>query len=287
MSFINTETSNFSSPRELYEFYSASFAQTYYYTSGDTDVVYNSYTYVREAISRTQPELSREAEAQSITVTLPRTSQLAAQWVAFVPPRTVFLKIYRFNTNDTPTPEVVISWQGRVRAVSFNLDSVELNCQPIDTAFNRQGLTANFSSMCQLELYSDLCKVNPLDFRETVTIQTVNGNILGSQDFKVFPSNSQSVELGWWVAGFLERTSTQELSYIIKHLNNGSEVEIVQPFRNLMPGEQLYAYAGCAHNLDSCKNKFDNLVNIRAFMFIPAEGKNPFGSNIKPQGVLV
>jgi uncharacterized phage protein (TIGR02218 family) len=279
MSFLETEKSEFSSAQELYSFYSQSFSAPYRYTSGDTQYVYEGNTYVREAISRTKPELSRENDAQNLTVYLPRSSPLASRWIAYVPPKTVWLKVFRFHNNDT-SQDVKVFWQGKVRAVAFTADNAEFSCQPINMAFNRNGLTYTFSSMCQHQLYGPRCKVDKDQFKEVVKVGAVSGSYIHSPDLGIFPSTSNDVPSGWWTAGFVERQSDGDIRYIINHGEEGNtRIELVQPFFNLQAGELINVYAGCAHNAATCFNKYNNIINYGGpGIYVPE--RSPFTGKI-------
>lgn len=276
MPFLPIEISQASGYKvELYTFYSDTFATPYTYTSADHDVSHNTYNYLAIPMRRTQPELSRESNSEVIDITLPRDNPLAKLWRSFVPPRTVWLKIEYLHISDSPTPEVKVFWQGKVRGVSWSVNEVNLNCHPIDTAFSRNGLRRKYGAQCQHQLYDpDTCKVPIDNFKYVATITGINGNVISSPQFGAFPDTNPIPE-GWFVAGFLEVPTTQEVRTIIKHGGSGNtEITILSGIEGLTVGTVVNVYAGCNRNASTCRNKFNNIVNYGGVgLFL---GDNPF-----------
>lgn len=267
-----------SSPVELYRFYSDAFTEDYFYTSADEDVTYNGNTYkALERLQRSQPELTRESSAQTLEIFLPRDNPLAKRWLTYVPPRTVWLTVYRYHRSEPGSPEVVVFWQGKIRGAAWAVNDVTLQALPIDTAFSRNGLRVTFSRVCRHELYGSKCKVPLNSFLEVATISQISGNKLYSPAFTTFPSSSQPVPNGWWIAGFIENPATQEIRYITAH--SGNEIEILAPFETLAVGSVVNVAAGCNHTAESCKLKFNNIVN-HGSLFVYGPTENPFSVRI-------
>lgn len=274
MPFVQYETSDYMAfPVELYQFYSEAF-DTYYFTSADEDIDYNGNTYIAiEHMHRSQPELSDEINAQNLVITLPRDNALAKRWIAFVPPRTVWVKILKYHRSEIGTPEVVTFWQGKVRGVAFAGNEADLNCQPIDSALNRNGLRRGFGAPCQHMLYdSRTCKVPVNLFMKPAVITQITSNKLYSPQFVTVVDNLTPAPDGWWVGGFVENPTTQELRMITAH--TGTEIQIIAPFETLQIGDTINVAAGCNHSAETCRNKFDNIVNYGGLgLYI---GDNPF-----------
>lgn len=84
-------------------------------------------------------------------------------------------------------------------------------------------------------------------------------------------------EPGWFARGQLEVLSgaAQGLSGIIKQDRSDSAtrvIELWQPIRaEILPGDMLRLQAGCDKRMQSCRLKFNNLVNYQGFPDIPGE----------------
>lgn len=278
MPYISIETSeNIGYPIELYHFYSDSFDQPYTYTSGDEEILYNALTYKPIAeMKRSQPELTKEVAAQNLEISMPRDNDFCKLYLTFGPPKSVWLRLYRYHRSDGINPEVVIFWQGKVRGVTWEGNRANVSCQLIDTAFNRNGLRAFYTGNCRHMLYDPrTCKVNPSLFSHTATISAVSGFTVTSPQFGAFPDLSP-VPNGWWVAGFLEKISNGDLRHIIAHGGSGNTVVTLSyPFDVLNPGDSTKVFAGCNKKYSTCNSKFNNIINNGSWPFIPI-GNNPF-----------
>lgn len=84
-------------------------------------------------------------------------------------------------------------------------------------------------------------------------------------------------EAGWFARGRFEVLSgaAQGLSGIIKQDRSdgtGRVIELWQPIRaEVLPGDMVRLQAGCDKRMQSCRLKFNNLVNYQGFPDIPGE----------------
>lgn len=273
MSYLVQEKSESSgAPIELYRFSSDGFLDPYLYTNHGDDVTYNFETYTAIPMSRSQPEHSQEVAHRELSIEMPRDNPLAARWISFVPPKTVWLTIYRFHEGDS---EVVVFWQGKVRGVAWNGNLATLSCQPTDSVFNRMGLRSTYGASCSHILYDDGCKISNVLYKIATALVTVNGITLTAPAFATFPDTTP-VPNGWWVTGYIERPLNGDLRYITAH--TGDTITILVGFEGLLAGEVINIYAGCNHTFSTCDIKFNNTDNFGGFPFVPA--KNPFEHRI-------
>lgn len=277
MSYTALELSKFEgSPVELYTFYSDNFSSPYTYTSYDENITYNASTYVSVPISRTQPELSREYEAQALSIEVHKDNPLAKLWITGLPPNIVWVKIDRYHSGDGDVPEVITFWQGRVRGIVWKNNSASIECYPLNTAFDKNGLKSWYGAPCQYMLYdTSTCKVPAASFKVEATITQISGATLTSPHFGTF-SDSSLVPQGWWVGGFVG-TQDGSLRFITEHSGSGNtSITLAVPFElsSIQVGSVVDIFAGCDRKYNTCKYKFNNLKNFGGWPFVPA--KNPF-----------
>jgi uncharacterized phage protein (TIGR02218 family) len=276
MSYDNFELSQFEgSPIELYTFYSDSFTTPYTYTSYDEDIEYNGNTYLAIPIKRSQPELSQEYEAQSLSIDVHRDNPLAKLWAVGIPPRIVWVKIERYHSDDSAS-ETVVFWQGRVRGVAWRNNIATIDCYPLNTAFDKNGLKMWYGAPCQYMLYdTNTCKVPAVNFKLSATITQINGYTLTSPQFATLPGGG-AAPAGWWIGGFVS-TSDGSLRYVIDHSGGGGTIvtlAVAFDSPSIAVGDTVDIFAGCDRKYTTCKNKFNNLTNYGGWPFVPA--KNPF-----------
>lgn len=278
MNYIELEQSVHSAmPVELYQIYSDAFTTPYYYTSADENITYNSNTYIAlENLKRSQPELTKETSAQTLSIALPRNNELAKRWLSYVPPRTVWITIHRYHRSEAGTPEVVVFWQGKVRGVTWSGNEAFLECMPIDSAFSRNGLRVTYGGTCRHQLYGSKCAVPIALFSKNITVTGVNGNKIQSPDLVTVTDGVTPAPDGWWVSGFVQASDLQ-VRYITNHI--GTEIELLLAIEGLQAGDTLLAAAGCDHRPTTCGIKYDNIVNFGGLgLYVPSE--NPFTINL-------
>lgn len=251
-------------PVELYHFSQG--AESWRYTSSETEFKKDGATYQPITIKRTAPEISQERGASGLTVTVPRDNEVAGLFRVFVPRTSIWLTIYRLHQGDS---ELLTFWQGRVRAVNWQGAEAQIACEPMTSMLQREGPRLMYQSLCNHMLYSQACTVVSEQYRQTITILAVSG-------YNILASELAAKPDGWYQAGFLSRDG---LDFRMITAHRGNKVTVLLPFEDLVIGDKLYAYSGCDRSIQTCQNKFNNHINFGGFPYIPT--KNPFETGIE------
>lgn len=267
-------------PVELYRFVHG--LDSYCFTSADVPCVFKGETYEPEAISRSTIDQSQEDQAGSLEVSMPRECAVAALFIAYLPSVPVKLYVYRTHRN---SPDVVQTFQGTVVSATYTENECKLRCAANADILSRIIPIAIYQPQCNHVLFStsnkyDLeggtraqnigCNADKAAFRVPVQVYavdelTVSGTGLGDK-----PE-------GWFAYGYVERVRDGDVRWITQH--TGSSIELSYPFKDLGPGEVLYAYPGCDRLESTCRSKFNNVVHFGGFTRMPA--KNPFTNSIQ------
>ncbi|MCE5420249.1 MAG: phage BR0599 family protein [Acidithiobacillus sp.] len=245
-------------PVELYRF--AFGPRRWTYTSGQSEVQYQSESYVPVSIKRSNIEQGNDINRAGLAITLPRDHPLADLYLASPPEGVVSVTIYRFHVGDA---ETIVWWKGRVGGISFSGAELLLKCEPVASSLKRHGLRAHYQLLCRHALYSDGCGARKEAYR-------VDGSVAAVQGVYVQVAAAAGRPDGYFVCGMLQ---TNEGSRMIVH-HQGIHLTLVAPMPSLAAGKVLRLYAGCDHALATCKDRFANLANYGGFPFIPT--KNPF-----------
>lgn len=267
MSFNDRETSDFfGAPIDYFRFSTGS--TVIRVTSNDLEDTINDgdpgqlYTPIR--ISRSRMDFSREDIAQQLTIKCARRSPVGDLFFAFQPAAPVGLKIFSRHRTD---PEVILAFVGSVLSPSYQGADCELICAPVTHQLKVLFPRLVYQRQCPLALYGLRCGVDKADFATPATLTAVTSPTqIEADEFATQPD-------GWFDGGWVENADGFR-GYIVEHVGNA--IRFMSRFpRALAIGQDVTAYAGCDRTLDTCRDKFDNLLNHAGCPFIP--GRNPHG----------
>lgn len=265
MSYIATDRS-VQDGEPIYKFHFAIGSSNFRFTSVAFEVSDSNGTYTPVAIRASEVNQTSDLAKGTLSVTLPRTNSLAAEFLGKVPEQTTSLTIYRgFSETDNVNDQVW--WKGRVISATADGDLVKLDCENVFTSMRRPGLRARFQKGCRHALYSEACGVDQSSFQDSVSIT-------GVTDLTVTISGGSSAD-GYYAGGVIEVGGAKR--YVLKH--QGSVLTLFYPFNDLSVPTSATVSPGCAHNVEACRDKFNNLLNYGGFPYIPS--KNPFRNSVK------
>lgn len=252
-------------PVEIYEFVRGAYRIRL--TSADRDIQFAGNPYIRTTLSRSGIESGLEVARANLTITGPRTMEVA-DWHRVAPPADVItLTIWQRHLGD-PDDEFAVIWQGRVVSVEFEGAAASIACENVYTSIRRAGLRRAYQRTCAHVLYSAECRAVPGSFSVAGTISAVSGLTISSAAFGTVAS-------GYLVGGYVQiaRASGQfERRAITDHTS--VSVTLAQAIVAVAVGEGVTAFPGCDHTTETCVSKFNNLANFGGMPYIPT--KNPF-----------
>jgi len=254
-------------PFELYDFVRGTW--TMYLTSRNTEFYVNdTQIYQPAPIYHEKIRKGENIKKDSITLTVPRGHDLAAQFINAAPEDTTSVTIRRLHRG-LSFSEAVVVWKGRVVGAEPQGEKVEITCESIYTSMRRYGLRLRAELICQHTLYSSECGADQPSKRFDDTISAIDGSTLTM-------SSTSGYADGWFSGGILE-TNDGDSRFILSHISN--TIKLSRPLVSLSAGVSVALYPGCDRTMDTCKNKFNNLDNYLGFPWIP--DSNPFQVSIK------
>lgn len=259
MTFNERESSTYGGqPVEIYLFTCGT--QVWCYTSGDVTVNHEDRQYVPTTISRGSVDMNGEDEQGGIEVTMVRSNQVAALFIADLPVHPVYLMVQRFHRGDD---EYQAFWTGEIASCEFKGSTATLTGLPVSRALRRQVPGLTYQGQCNWALFSGCCGLSKASFMTTAVISYVDGITINSPAFGDHMS-------GYFRSGWVE-TPAGETHWITAH--EGGVLTLLTPFRALHIGDTVYAWPGCDRTIEACK-VFENLTHYCGFPFLPT--KNPF-----------
>lgn len=251
-------------PVELYEFGRAS--QVWRYNSSNDTVTIDGLTYTAASIRRSGIEATQERARSAIKLYTPRNFEIADLFRITPPTDVISLTIKRYHRGDE---SVVVIWSGRVVNCDWSGSEAAINCEPVSTSMRRTGLRRIYQRQCPHVLYGDACALQKDDYKVTGAVDAISGNTISVSECGAEADN-------YFAGGFVELSVGSggiERRFITA--NTGAVLTLSKAFgSDLEVGASVNVYPGCDHTLNTCKNKFSNLVNYGGFPFIPT--KNPF-----------
>jgi len=270
MTLNSLEVSEFSSnPVECYEFNCGPIFGRY--TSADEDIHINGNVFISTQIKRTEAQQTNEISKSSITVTVPRTCEVAQILLGYPPTGVILLKVYGVQRI---TGDYGVVWLGRVLNASCNGVSSDLTCESIYTSVRRVALSRMYQTNCPLVLYDpNSCRVSKTTHQVSDTVTAVSGLTVSVE--RTYANN-------YFAGGIFEWNASGGVQRRCILSNSGRNLGINFPIplsdliagATLPAGTQVSIYPGCAHTLTDCRNKFNNIDNYGGFPYIPIV--NPF-----------
>ncbi len=262
MTFDASEKSRYGGkPVECFEFHQG--GRAWRWTSADRVLLFPTGQFEPIAISREGLEFSEEDTGENIEIRVPRDNEVAALFIGDLPSSPVQVWIFRAHRGEEL---YAIAWfTGEVNRARFEESQAILVCRSTVAALDREFPTLSIQIPCNHVLYSGRCGANPTTSRDVVSITTVNGATLISNDFGVRPDQ-------WYRGGRLETFDSSERRFIADHV--GNTVKLISPMPGLVSGAQVWAVWGCNHLETDCGPKFNNLPNHLGWKRLPK--RNPW-----------
>lgn len=279
MPFATYETSTYGGqPIQLYEFYRESAGADIYwhYNTSDRAIDYAFNRYLATAISNDGIRLNGEAASSEMKVTLPITTQFCLDYRlgGSVPSDTVYLRLFIGHQGDIDSNNLLndarLYWIGTVDGLAQKDDiTAELTCTMLPASFQRSGLRYGYLPNCPHMLYEPLtCRVDKTLYALNSTVTAVQGNTITATDFGAMGNK-------WFDGGYIEYTLDNGVTERrLISTQSGEILKLLGIPPGLEVGMAIIGYAGCAHTIAACQDKFNNFPNFGGFTNMP--GRSPF-----------
>jgi uncharacterized phage protein (TIGR02218 family) len=270
-------------PYYLYQFnVDNAAADIYRFTDYPVTISYDGDDYNPLAMTHTEIKRSEEVSKNSIKTTIPLGAEFADLFKGWVPDFVVTVTVRRGHIGASDT---LVNWKGRFAGSKFKKQTLELNCESVFTSLRRAGIKARYQRNCRHVLYDNQCTVDKNDFAVAGTVSDVSGLILTI-------SEASSKDDGWFIGGIIEfgdgssrlitahSTDQITINRANRYLVDQGDSGWGSNWGNFWGGGgdlDVTLYPGCDRTLQTCIDKFDNVVNQGGFKWIPV--KNPMGGS--------
>lgn len=264
MSFAEYETSlQNGRPVRLYQFQRGPLK--WGYTSTDRNMTFQSVVFrtIEGGINDDGIRQTEDSTADLLTLTAPFDIDIAQMYRFSAPSQKILVTIFDHHFGDN---DFLVVWMGEVTGVRFK-DSAQIQCKNLSASLERTGLRKAWARHCQHQLYSQSCSVSRNAFKSIGQIDRIDGSSIGFSAAIGKPNE-------YFSGGYIEWTTQYGLEQrgIEQHQNDS--IFILGGTTGLVVGQELAVYAGCNRLLETCKSRFNNVLNYGGSPHMP--GKSPF-----------
>jgi len=274
--FAELEGGRYSRPADLYRFDYGS--ETFFFTSHAEEIIFGGATYTPLEIKRSAPsENPRERRNTKVHLDSLASERPFNDYIGIQPALTLDCIITRIQldevatTSPLPSPEPApapttgfVLFEGYVTSIAFSGRTCKIDMNPFNEQFSREIPRYKYQSLCNHVLYDSFCTVDKNSFKQSGTVNGVDGNDIAVNGF----TGSD------FTGGYVQNQAGNDYRMIIAH--SGDTFTLLLPFRDIL-GETVTAFQGCDHSVSTCKTKFSNVPNFGGFPLVP--GKNPFNQS--------
>lgn len=265
MTFATIETSN-DDGRPIYLYAFTLGAATWRYTSSDSDVAVDGYSWKAVPISDDGVKMTGDAATDGLTITAPNTIAPVQMFFGSPPSMTIMVHIFHYHEGDT---QAVLNYVGELMQVNQpQPGTATLTCNTISASMQRDGLRLAWQRNCPYALFDrTTCKVDKTIHAVTMVVADVVGSTVYF--------NGMTGADGTYDGGFIEwEHPSRGTEYLAIETQVGSTCEMFGVTDGIYFGLEVIAHPGCNRTIGDCATKFNNLDNFGGVPDLP--GKSPF-----------
>jgi hypothetical protein len=267
-----------SRPKELYEIVMGN--TTFYYTSGERDVVVGGLVYTAIAIDRSAVVQPKAGDSPAVEIELASDHPIIKRYYRMgVPPRKLSATIRCLQVRSGVVEQI---WSGDVTSTASRGATSKLRVPSRTVESMKRSLpTITCGRACLHILYDSMCKISragsngdAIPYRCTTTATAVNGREV-TLDLSTVPA-AYYARSHWTEGGEVvhvasgERQTVATQSDLSPGTGTITRLAMVLPIPELKVGDSIEVYAGCAHDIDNCAIKFANRHNYGGFSRLPS-----------------
>lgn len=256
--YIEKENATVRKPVELYRIWSGE--ASWYYTNSDAAVEFGGQTYLPATLSRGSLEYNSTLDVSTMKVQFAGIAEPVAHYIAQNPIDIVWVEIKRlFRGMEEPAAGVIFI--GQIKTVPLKGLTAEAECTGFEHYLKMPVPIFRYQLTCNHKVFDARCALLKIDYKVSAVISlSANGIVLTAEEFDAY-------DAGYFAAGFVEYGSESRM--IAAH--SGNSVTLAYRMLHLENGETVDVYPGCNGRIETCRDKYDNIIHFLGFPFIPDE----------------
>jgi hypothetical protein len=268
--FATLEASRLSRPAEIYRFDFG--AEIFRFTSAAQDIVFGGATYTAVEMKRSDPQDNpAERRNNRLTVQINNAERPFSDYVGIQPAVPLTCTISRIQLDEAATasplsspqpPTAVITalvlFQGYVTSVAFKGRNATVQMNPNTEQFYREIPRFKYHAQCNHVLYDTFCTLDRNSFAQSGLVNGIDGNVISVSGFTGTA----------FIGGYVQNASGTDYRMILDH--SADALTLLLPFADSVLGTTVKAFQGCDHTVQTCKTKFNNVINFGGYPYVPS-----------------
>ncbi len=259
LAYIVKEEADQRKPVELYHMWRDG-GEHWRWTSGDISVSYDGNTYIPATISRSLVRYNSQLEVSIMTITASSVQDPLFDFVAQNPIEILWISVMKLHREQSPL-EADVVFIGQIKDVSFKGVAAQVKCVGFEHFLKKTIPAWRYQLTCNHQVFDINCALNSNLFKttETITLDSTKTILTGT----AFGTKADGYFIGGQVVfGVEDRT-------IVEHV--GTAITLMYKMSELVDSDSVDAFPGCDGRAETCRDKYDNILNFLGMPFIPVE----------------
>jgi uncharacterized phage protein (TIGR02218 family) len=230
------------------------------YTDGDVSVTFDGDTYTPATLSRSSTKYDTQLEVSTLQIDASFVSNPVLEFIAINPIEVLWVSISKLHRDQSPLEADVI-FIGQIKNVSFKGIAARVTCVGFEHFLKQTVPKWRYQLTCNHILFDDKCTKIATGYKTTAVVT------LNSTKIELTSVSFAALADGYFIGGKV--VFGNETRTIVNHVT--SVITLMYKFKELEDSDSVDAYPGCDGRIETCRDKYDNILNFLGFPFIPMD----------------
>ncbi len=246
-------------PSEIYHIWDQ--WNDYYLTDGDTAITVDGQEYSPSTITRGEIIWNSELEVSEVEVTGVYLEDPIVDFIIMNPLEILEVSIMKVHRDQDPIESSVI-FRGQVKSVEFKGNEAKVLIVGFEHYLSQAIPKYRYQPICNNFLFDTYCALDADTYKDTGTVTAI------SSDGLTITVADISTTDNYFTHGYLEAGDHRK-TMIASH--EGSVLTLRYKVATMVSGTTVDCYPGCNLDIETCRDKYDNVKNIFAHPYIPVD----------------
>lgn len=256
--FIDNEEEDQRKPIEIYHIWRDG-GEHWRYNNGDKLVTYDGDDYPPGLIERGSVTYDNKLDVTSMTIKADYVNEEVFDYIASNPVEILWVSVLKLHSDDLTEGDVVFI--GQIKNVSFQGQMASVTCVGFEHFLKKTIPTWRYQLTCNHKVFDGNCQLTAASYLTTTTI------VLDSSGINLVSADFGAESDGYFIGG--EVLFGDESRTVVGH--EGNTITLMYKMKELVTASSVDVYPGCDGRVETCRDKYSNVINFLGFPFIPVE----------------